>query len=93
MATAGWPVGVVESDCLHLVHAINSSSVMLSDLGIVLHDIWNLLASSPGHCVQFVPRQANSVAHGLAKFACSLSLNMFWIDDFPLCIYGVLCSD
>ncbi|KAL5752202.1 hypothetical protein ACOSP7_022383 [Xanthoceras sorbifolium] len=81
MATAGWPVGVMESDCLQLVNAINSSSVQLSDLGIVLHDIWNLLASSPRHCVQFVPRQANSVAHGLAKFACSLSSNMFWIDD------------
>ncbi|KAL5820906.1 hypothetical protein ACOSQ3_022788 [Xanthoceras sorbifolium] len=83
----------MESDCLQLVNAINSSSVQLSDLGIVLHDIWNLLASSPGHCVQFVPRQANSVTHGLAKFACSLSSNMFWIDDFSPCVESCVLAD
>ncbi|KAL5732569.1 hypothetical protein ACOSQ2_032261 [Xanthoceras sorbifolium] len=35
MATTRWTVGVAESDCLVLVNALNSSSVLLSDLGIV----------------------------------------------------------
>ncbi|KAL5836891.1 hypothetical protein ACOSQ3_014060 [Xanthoceras sorbifolium] len=82
MATAGWTVRIVESDCLVLVNALNSSSLLLFEIGIMLNDIWGLLASSPGSCVQFVPRQANLVAHGLAKFACTLSSNMLWLDDF-----------
>ncbi|KAL5843604.1 hypothetical protein ACOSQ4_009562 [Xanthoceras sorbifolium] len=60
---------VIKCDSLSVVNSINSPTPLCFELGIVVTDIWSLLAASPGSIVTFQSRQANRAAHGLPKFA------------------------
>ncbi|TXG66806.1 hypothetical protein EZV62_008081 [Acer yangbiense] len=40
--------------------------------------------------VSHVPRLANNVAHGLAKYALKVVDDLFWIEDYPPCVRKVV---
>ncbi|KAL5837651.1 hypothetical protein ACOSQ3_014820 [Xanthoceras sorbifolium] len=84
---------VLETDSLGVVAAINSPSNYLSEVGLVIFDIVELLGFCLGSKVQFVPRSANIVVHTLARFALSVDRDCFWIEDNHVCLVEALVVD
>ncbi|KAI9180800.1 hypothetical protein LWI28_008283 [Acer negundo] len=70
----------VESDAAVVVNWINEGLVPISEVGVFISDIKNLLQQIQFIAVSFVPRLANTVAHCLAKFALSCG------EEYPPCI-------
>ncbi|XP_074336989.1 uncharacterized protein LOC141674167 [Apium graveolens] len=62
---------MVESDSLVAVNAINGVNNYLLEVGHIIDHCRLLLQSMPSVRVKFVRKQANEVAHGLAKMPCS----------------------
>ncbi|CAJ2632963.1 unnamed protein product [Trifolium pratense] len=63
-----------EMDCKKIVDSLHSKRTYLSDLGAILMDCRNILASNLVNSdVKFIRRQANEVAHRLAGAATSLA--------------------
>ncbi|KAL8114290.1 hypothetical protein AgCh_021225 [Apium graveolens] len=71
----------VESDSLVAVNAINGQNKFLLEVGHIIDHCRLLLQSLSGVSVKFVRKQANEVAHGLAKMPCSV--NCFVIFTSP----------
>ncbi|KAK3205250.1 hypothetical protein Dsin_019296 [Dipteronia sinensis] len=67
---------VLETDARVEVNLINAKSVPCFEIGLIMSDIFILLANSPNFSVGFTPRKVNMDAHSLAK----LGLNI--VDDF-----------
>ncbi|KAL5789700.1 hypothetical protein ACOSQ2_004588 [Xanthoceras sorbifolium] len=91
--SSGLLPALIESDCLLAVSAINSDHVYFFEVGLIIHDIVDLLRCNPGSVVSFIPRSANMAAHHLARFALRLDSDCFWMEDFPSIIQDVLFSD
>ncbi|KAL5750327.1 hypothetical protein ACOSP7_024930 [Xanthoceras sorbifolium] len=68
---------VLKSDSSLAVSAINGDTVFLSEVGLIIHDVVELLRSIPSSAVRFVPRSANMAAHYLARFALRLDSDCF----------------
>ncbi|KAK2655217.1 hypothetical protein Ddye_008269 [Dipteronia dyeriana] len=58
---------VLEFDALRVVNLLKLKVVPDSKIGVVIHDISNIVDHSCSFSFNFVPRLANKVAHGLAK--------------------------
>ena len=53
-----------------------------------------MLLKSSGDCLcQFVFREANMVAHVLAKHGLSVTSNLFWLEDFPPAASSFVAAD
>lgn len=84
---------IVESDCTNVVSAINGSSVLPSQVGIVIDDCRSLLASLTNVKVTLTQRIANCVAHDLARACDSISGLHIWGFNPPSCILATLACD
>ncbi|KAK2652478.1 hypothetical protein Ddye_012363 [Dipteronia dyeriana] len=71
-----WPC-VVESDSQTVVSMINSGSAPLSDIGLIIEDILDLLKGPLICSVNFISRKANLAAHCLAKHGVVSDLIVF----------------
>ncbi|CAJ2675491.1 unnamed protein product [Trifolium pratense] len=79
-----------EMDCKKIVDSLHSKRTYLSDLGAILMDCRNILASNLVNSdVKFIRRQANEVAHRLAGAATSLASFHNFI-TIPSCIYNII---
>lgn len=58
-----------------------------------LDDVRAVLQGSPFYAVQFVLRDANKVAHALAKLAISQSVDYMWLDECPSSIHHLVYAD
>ncbi|KAK0580643.1 hypothetical protein LWI29_004599 [Acer saccharum] len=83
---------LVESDALSVVDLISAKVTPSSDVGIIIHDILNLV-SSWFVSFNFVPRLANRVAHSLAKLALDYEGRSVWIGDCPLVVESLVLGD
>ncbi|KAF7841316.1 uncharacterized protein G2W53_003614 [Senna tora] len=87
----------VEGDCKKVFDLLTSKNFNLSYLGLIIENI--LALKSDFDCISFnwVPREANVVAHTLAKTNFNfpdVSLNSHvWLEDFSSVICNVLLSD
>ncbi|KAL5769659.1 hypothetical protein ACOSP7_013813 [Xanthoceras sorbifolium] len=80
----GLPDLVIESDCAQVIKLLNDNNVVLSDIGLVLSDIHEILRLfSSSISFVHVRRNGNLVAHSLAKLAISKVDCFVWVDDFP----------
>ena len=75
-----WKV-VVETDSLLTASALCTGRNNLLEVGHVIDQCRMLLHSLPGVCVKHVRKQANKVAHSLARIPCLL--NCFIIFSSP----------
>jgi hypothetical protein len=82
-----------EMDCKGVVDNLHSSGTYNSDLGDILRDCRIILATNlvTSH-VRFIRRQANEVAHRLARVATSLASFHNFI-DIPTCIFDVIFNE
>ncbi|XP_004305156.1 PREDICTED: putative ribonuclease H protein At1g65750-like [Fragaria vesca subsp. vesca] len=77
---------VFESDCLKVVKDAQSGVSDLSGYGTLIADIQSLLISCPGSRFVHVYREANVLAHKLAKKALCSSLDVRWYGSLPAII-------
>lgn len=63
----------IESDSLICIQSIHRADDNLFEVGDILESCRTLLNSSTGLSISFVKRQANKVAHEVAKLPCSLN--------------------
>ncbi|KAK3218938.1 hypothetical protein Dsin_012908 [Dipteronia sinensis] len=81
-------VGIVIRDSHGFVMASNSQINKYTHIdfacGVILSDISNLSAARNGLSICFIPRQANQVAHFLAKNTLKSNHDLFWMDEVPM---------
>ena len=63
----------VESDSFVAVNAINGQNKFLLEVGHIIDHCRLMLQSLPNVSVKYIRKQANEVAHGLAKMPCSIN--------------------
>ena len=66
---AGFTKIILEGDNAMVMKTISQAQPNLSQLGLIYEDIWCLVASFKSISSNCVRRNANSVAHALARFA------------------------
>lgn len=59
---------VIETDCMEAVHMINSTDICLAAKGVVVDQIHSLLRLLHISCIDYIPREANMVAHSVTSF-------------------------
>jgi ribonuclease HI len=83
---------IFESDSKLVVDAISSRQVGVSDFSILISHIKTLLRFNNYFEVKYVKRQANKVAHSLARAAFSMSRRCVF-DSVPPCIDSLLSNE
>ncbi|KAH7571631.1 hypothetical protein JRO89_XS04G0105300 [Xanthoceras sorbifolium] len=84
---------MVESDSATTVNLVRSRSVILSEVGLYIEDIISKFDNVSFVDINFIPRTANSVAHGLAKFALQVSGNLVWMENVMSSIALLVLED
>ncbi|KAK2399385.1 hypothetical protein QL285_049205 [Trifolium repens] len=82
----------IELDCLPVVQAINDKSSNQTEFGIIIEDCKILLANYPNFKISFIRRQANFVAHTLARASRSYASHQTF-DLIPSCIVPTLMNE
>ncbi|GAU16129.1 hypothetical protein TSUD_339990 [Trifolium subterraneum] len=92
MMQKGLSYVIFESDSKVVVDAIHSRQVGLSEFSILISHIKSLLLLNNNFEVKFVKRQANMVAHSLARAAYSMSGRRLF-ESIPRCIDNYLINE
>jgi hypothetical protein len=87
-----WDRVVFESDSATLVEALPSPGHGDSEFYAIVSSIIFQLSLDSNFEVKFVRRQANMVAHSLARAACSWASHRIF-DSYPSCIEHWLIND
>ncbi|XP_057249939.1 uncharacterized protein LOC130591058 [Beta vulgaris subsp. vulgaris] len=74
---------IVESDCQVVINRLSKSALFLSDLDLVLHDIFSLCSSFSSLSWSHVKRDGNFVAHHLAKLF-PFGVEQVWENHYPV---------
>jgi ribonuclease HI len=83
---------IFETDCKSVVDAIQHFRGGNSDFSLLVSHIKNLLDSNNNFVVKFIKRQANMVAHSLARAAISWSSRCSF-ETLPICISELLINE
>jgi ribonuclease HI len=92
MIHRGFSKIIFESDSKLVVDAISSRQGGISEFSILISHIQSLLCTHNYFEVKYVRRQANKVAHSLARAAFSMSRRRIF-DSAPRCITTLLIND
>ncbi|KAK3218513.1 hypothetical protein Dsin_012483 [Dipteronia sinensis] len=76
----------VETDTLCVVNLVCAGKLNLSDLGMVIEDIYQRIRASLGSKVVYVPRKENMVAHTISKMSLHIDNDLFLMEDYPPCV-------
>ena len=84
----GFTAIILEGNALSVINKINQPSPTLSGIGNLIEDVKNMMKLLKGCKVQHVKREANEATHLLAKSACLVEEEVYWVEDYPnfLCI-------
>jgi ribonuclease HI len=83
---------IIESDSQSVVDAICHLRGGNSEFSMLISQINNYLSCNPNFVVKFIRRQANMVAHRLARAAISWSSRCIF-ESLPLCISTLLINE
>lgn len=84
---------IVESDSLELIQACNGIIEIWSPYTAILADCFQKAQRIGNISFQHCPREANMVAHNLAKHAYDTKQNVFWDSDPPSFIIPYVTDD
>ncbi|KAB2632248.1 hypothetical protein D8674_028495 [Pyrus ussuriensis x Pyrus communis] len=85
---------ILEGDALLVITAIqNNAMVNHGPFGLLLKDTQRILQSFKSWKASFVRRNANSMAHRLAKFSLTLDHPVSWFEEPPDLISDLLLED
>nr|KYP54015.1 hypothetical protein KK1_000181 [Cajanus cajan] len=88
----GYTHVILESDSKQVVEDILNSNIYYSEYGHTLHRCRSLLNSHPNLLVRFIRRQANHVAHSLARASRHYASSHVF-DFIPTCIAPLILND
>ncbi|KAK3183293.1 hypothetical protein Dsin_030579 [Dipteronia sinensis] len=77
-----WPL-YVETESLSVMKIIVAKSSTLSNVGLIIADILDTLDNYLCGGNNFCARDANRVAHVLARLGCSVDELSIWIEESP----------
>ena len=80
---AGFMDVVLEGDSLKVMRAISTGKANRSRLGNIYEDIQCLATGFWSYSVRTVKRNANGVAHALARFAKNVEDELVWLEESP----------
>lgn len=83
---------IIESDSMLSVAAINKNVQNLLELGNLINQCHAIIGGRVGIVVDFVKKQANKVAHKLARESCALNSFVVFSSP-PISLLGTLMSD
>ncbi|KAK2459206.1 hypothetical protein QL285_006272 [Trifolium repens] len=92
MQLKGYSEVIFETDCKGVVDAIHNIYGGVSEFSSIICSIKSILLVNPNFVVKFVKRQANMVAHTLAKTASSWA-RCCTFKNLPLCITAYLNNE
>ncbi|KAK2653644.1 hypothetical protein Ddye_013500 [Dipteronia dyeriana] len=84
---------VVESDALGVVKLINVMASVISDVGLVLNDISNIIRGADIVSVLFAFKKSNMVAYSFLRMALNVVNDCFWVKDHPLFVGNLIRQD
>ena len=90
---AGFTELVIEGDNVNVMKSVSASGADQSRLGHIIQDIKWLTQGLRKVSFSYVRRVANSVAHGLARYAKYIKEDMYWIEDNPPPVLKALYYD
>lgn len=84
----------MEGDASMVVASIQKDTYAnFSQFGHIIDGTWRLLLNVSQEKVSFYKREANKVAHRLARFSLTSILDATWFEDLPDIILYVLVED
>ncbi|KAK6125469.1 hypothetical protein DH2020_040802 [Rehmannia glutinosa] len=85
---------IFEVDANGVVDALQSNEEIWNEVGRIIRSSKAILESEPSYKVQFVYRQANVVAHVLARVSTSYASHTIWVEplDFVVAHLGSICN-
>lgn len=87
----GQGIVIFESDCQAIVHKVYSSLEENSETDFIIRDCKRILALYPNYRVQFGRRQANLVAHNLARISSYDNSVCYY--QVPQCIHNLIINE
>ena len=84
---------VLESDCLYIVKALQTSTVDRAHFSSIINEIKASMLLLPEVKVSKIGRECNRVAHELASLARRTSHSAVWRSQAPSCISELLKLD
>lgn len=84
---------IFESDSLQIIEALRVTSTNLSPVGQIIEDIKALLSTITEASSSHSHRQANAIAHRLARFGLTVPHECIWLDSLPTIILDILLED
>lgn len=88
-----WQRVVLETDCINVIQAVRSPTVLASTIGLIIEDCKKLVHDIANAEYYFVKRSANRVAHWLARQSCFMSDCSFNIQNAPSEVLNLCNSD
>ena len=82
----------IEGDSLTVIKLLEEDRMVLSPIGVIIHDIKSKLDDSRQVVFSHVKREANCVAHMLTRLACSYD-DCLWLDKVPIAISSQIVLD
>ena len=93
VASLGYHQVVAESDCLEVIEACKGGQIWWNEEAVVYADCVDLVTEIVtvqfSHCL----REANDVAHEIAKHSYENHLSCNWVDDHPSFLTEYLVND
>ena len=90
---ASFNCAIIESDSLSVVKAIQDTAEPTFHIGNIIEDA-KLLSKTMKSCeFHHTKREANRVAHTLARNAIHIDTELAWIEEIPPCVSDVIRID
>ncbi|KAL5565698.1 hypothetical protein UlMin_028862 [Ulmus minor] len=89
----GFSAVILESDCLGVTKALESRTLIDSDLSYVFDSIYEICNEFDMYKFSYTPRIGNQVAHSLARLALSLENDQYWPSGIPESLIPLVSSD
>jgi hypothetical protein len=84
---------ILEGDAKQVIDEVNSATLNLNDAGHFVEGIIAEIQGLRGVSMVHVGREANSVAHFLAKEASSTVIDSVWLEEIPSCILHIVLRE
>ncbi|KAF3974001.1 hypothetical protein CMV_002629 [Castanea mollissima] len=84
---------IIESGSVSVVKAIQDNAGSTCDFGHIIEDVKHLSMAMKSCEFHHTKREANQVAHTLARKAIQFDTKLAWIEEIPPCVSVVIRMD
>ena len=84
---------IIESDSLLVVKTVQDTDEITCHIGSIIDDVKHLSKAMKSCEFHHTKREANQVAHTLARNAIHVDTEMAWLEEIPPCVFDVIRMD